>query len=159
MHTFNRYEWSLAYTNSHHWFQFFGHWEHGKTTDDMYMLAQYGPEDIALKDPPGIMAQDFTQVPTTYNKSAPYRPYIQRLPHDPKPFLTDLAIKTSGGHLLVSPYCENVISFLKKNRVLYTDWKLVAESLGIPVAMDFMPHLPLSSADLDASRPLYVHHA
>ena len=72
VHTFNRYEWSLAYTNSRCQFQFFGHWEHGKTTDDMYMLAQYGPKDIALKDPPSIMAQDFTQVPTTYNKSAPY---------------------------------------------------------------------------------------
>ncbi|KAF9509260.1 hypothetical protein BS47DRAFT_1397048 [Hydnum rufescens UP504] len=142
VHSFNRYEWSLAYTNSRRPFQFFGHWEHGRTTDDMYMLAQYGPEDTVLKEPPGMMPQDFTRIPTTYNKSAPYRPYIQRLPSDPKPFSTELALKTSSGYLLSSPYHENVTYFLEKNRALYMDWKLVAESLGIPVGKDFVPHLP-----------------
>ncbi|KAF9518060.1 hypothetical protein BS47DRAFT_1389256 [Hydnum rufescens UP504] len=149
VHSFDRYEWSLAYTNSRRPFQFFGHWEHGRTTDDMYMLAQYGPEDTVLKEPPGVMPQDFTRIPTTYNKSAPYRPYIQRLPSDPKPFSTELALKTSSGYLLSSPYHENVTYFLEKNRALYMDWKLVAESLGIPVGKDFVPRLPPSSASLD----------
>ncbi|KAF9517091.1 hypothetical protein BS47DRAFT_1436069 [Hydnum rufescens UP504] len=126
-------------------FQFFGHWEHGRTTNDMYMLAQYGPEDTILKEPPGMMPQDFTHIPTTYNKSAPYRPYIQQLPSDPKPFSTELALKTSSGYLLLSPYCKNVTYFLEKNRALYMDWKLVAESLGIPIGKDFVPHLPPSS--------------
>ncbi|KAF9510921.1 hypothetical protein BS47DRAFT_1364245 [Hydnum rufescens UP504] len=131
--------------SSRHPFQFFGHWEHGRTTDDMYMLVQYGPKDTVLKEPPGVMPQDFTRIPTTYNKSAPYRPYIQRLPSDPKPFSTELALKTSSGYLLLSPYHKNVTYFLEKNRALYMDWKLVAESLSIPVSKDFMPHLPPSS--------------
>ncbi|KAF9511785.1 hypothetical protein BS47DRAFT_1363551 [Hydnum rufescens UP504] len=113
-------------------FQFFGHWEHGRTTDDMYMLVQYGPEDTILKEPPRMMPQDFTCIPMTYNKSAP----------DPKPFSTELVLKTSSGYLLSSPYHENVTYFLEKNRALYMDWKLVAESLSIPISKDFVPCLP-----------------
>ncbi|KAF9503222.1 hypothetical protein BS47DRAFT_1369697 [Hydnum rufescens UP504] len=64
---------------------------------------------------------------------------------DPKPFSTELALKTSSGYLLLSPYHENVTYFLEKNRALYMDWKLVAESLGIPVGKDFVPRLPPSS--------------
>jgi hypothetical protein len=78
VHSFERYVWTLAYTNSRHPFQFFGHWEYRKTTNDIYMLAQYPPlESVILKEPPGVMLDDFIFVPTTYNKSALDRLYIQ----------------------------------------------------------------------------------
>ena len=152
MHSFDRYTWTLAYMNSRCPFQFFGHWEYGKTNDDIYMLDPYPPlESVILKEPPSVMPDNFTFVPTTYNKSALYRPYIQQLPSDPQYFSLSQVVKSTHGYVLQSSYCEHIKSFLKKNKALYMDWRSVAQSLAI-----LIPHvepctLP-ASAELDAPR-------
>ena len=151
IHMFTRYEWSLAYTNSRRPFQFFGHWDHGKTTDDMYLLAQYPPVPSIPKAPPSVNVHDFTFLPTTYNKSAPYRPYIQRLPSDPKHFSMGVGVKTSAGYTLESQYLGEIEHFFNKNQLLFQDWKSVAEALSISV-VQFTPRLPPAESELHVPR-------
>jgi hypothetical protein len=155
---FTRYEWSLAQTNSQRPFQFFGHWEHGKTTDDMYMLAQYPPGPSILKTPPSVDMHDFTFLPTTYNKSAPYRPYIQRLPSDPKPFSIGMGVKTSAGYTLESQYLGELDHFININERLFLDWKSAAEALSISVEQ-FTPCLPPIESALNTPQSSSVHLA
>ena len=139
-------------------FQFFGHWDYGKTNDDIYMLDPYPPlESVILKEPPSVMPDNFTFVPTTYNKSALYRPYIQQLPSDPQYFSLSQVVKSTHGYVLQSSYCEHIKSFLKKNKALYMDWRSVAQSLAILIP-HVEPRAPPASAELDAPRASSIHH-
>lgn len=89
-------------------------------------------------DPPRFSPYDFTRVPVTYNKAAPYRPYIRRTPDDPS---VPCGEDVEPGFKLKAVYLEKLRIFFAEQNIMYTGWLDVAKRIPIPHIPD-TPALP-----------------